>query len=93
MNHKEHNPNWGGARTGAGRKRKSSKLAKDSTKVVRVSFEVAELIQSGKLAELLAVIEDWNEQIANASKTSPRWSRARAMMDEIQHALNDKWGK
>ena len=87
---KEHNANWGGARTGAGRKRKCSKLVKDSTKVVRVSLEVAELIKSKKLEKLLTVIENWEEEIASASKTSPRWSKARAMMDDIKHSMSDK---
>ena len=87
---KKHNVKWGGTRAGAGRKRKSSELAKDSTKVVRVSLEVAELIKSGKLEKLLAVIQGWDEQIGNASKTSPRWSKVRAMMTDIKDTLNDK---
>ena len=90
MNYEKKLTGWGGARVGAGRKRKSKKLATENTKVVRVSLEFAELIQSGKLKKLLAVIEDWDEQIGSASKTSPRWSKARGMMDDIQHALSDK---
>ena len=31
------NPNWGGVREGAGRKREKEKLAKDRTKILRVS--------------------------------------------------------
>ena len=59
------------------------------SKVIRVPVEQAELIQSGKLEGLLAVINDWDELVASASKTSPRWSRARSMMSEIKSVLNN----
>ena len=72
---------------------RSSPLAEKKShrsKVIRVPIEQAELIQSGKLEELLAVINDWDEQVASASKTSPRWGRARSMISEIKSVLNDK---
>ena len=59
------------------------------SKVIRVPVELAELIQSGKLEELMTVIDDWDEQVTSASKTSPRWSRARSMMSEIKSVLNN----
>lgn len=78
---------WGGSRPGAGRKRKADKLAELTTKVVRVPLEMAELIKSGKIEALLAVVEDWEQVLSEASKTSPRWHKARQMMVDIQDAL------
>ena len=88
MKNKVHSPNWGGSRANAGRKPQSGKRGVSSTKVVRVPIKTAELIQSGRLEELLAVINDWEERISSASKTSPRWKNTRVMMRDIQNALH-----
>lgn len=90
MKNESHNPNWGGARANAGRKPMAGSKGKAGSKVYRLPPELGDFAKSGKLEELLAVIGDWDEKIATSSKTSPRWSKARAMMDDIRAVLNDK---
>lgn len=77
----------GGKRTGAGRPKYSYK---SPTKVIRCDVAHADLIQSGALKEILGILADWDEGIGTASKTSPRWQKAREMINEINQCLEEK---
>ena len=68
------NLNWGGARKGAGRKKEKEKLAKDRTKVIRVSESEHVRIRNGSYEKLINLIYDYRSQLENnkKAKTSPR---------------------
>ena len=71
------NLNWGGARKGAGRKREKEKLAKDRTKVIRVSESEYARIKSGSYENLINLIHEYKSQSEKnkKAKTSPRWAK------------------
>lgn len=70
----------GGKREGAGRPATGR-----ATKVVRVDAELAGTVNH--LEDLLDVIEGWREQERTASKTSPRWEKARELLADLERVL------
>ena len=76
-------PQHGGARKGAGRKRKDKKLKSETTKVIRVPLEVAKLQNEVGFENLLLLIQTWKNEADNASPTSPRWQKLRELLSDI----------
>ena len=77
-------PQHGGARKGAGRKRKGKKLKSETTKVIRVPLEIANLQNERGFENLLVLIRTWKNDALNASPTSPRWQKLREALQEIE---------
>ena len=80
------NPNWGGYRKGAGRKREKEKLAKDRTKVIRVSESEYVRIKNSSYEKLINLIYDYRSQLENnkRAKTSPRWAKMSQFLKEVE---------
>ena len=80
------NPNWGGARKGAGRKREKEKLAKDRTKVIRLSKSDYVRIKNGSYEKLINLIYEYKSQLEKnkKAKTSPRWAKMSQFLKEVE---------
>ncbi len=87
------NPNWGGARKGAGRKREKEKLAKDRTKVVRVSESEYVRIKNGNYEKLINLIYDYKSQLEKnkKAKTSPRWAKMSQFLKEVEEIFGSDY--
>ncbi len=87
------NPNWGGARKGAGRKREKEKLAKDRTKVVRVSESEYVRIKNGNYESLINLIYDYKNYLENnkKAKTSPRWAKMSQFLKEVEEIFGSDY--
>ena len=75
----------GGKRKGAGRPQKSDVMAKDSTKVVRVSFAIADQLKSGYYQHVMQTIADYQQEIIDNPKslTSPRYDKLKEFLSKI----------
>ena len=71
----------GGYRLGAGRKSTGSVT---KSKVVRISEQNVPYVDN--IENLLQLIKDW-EIAAAASPTSPRWAKARQLLQEVRQVL------
>lgn len=71
----------GGYRSGAGRKPTGSVL---KSKVVRIPEQNVKYVDN--IDNLLQLIKDW-ELAAARSPTSPRWSKARQLLKELNQVL------
>lgn len=78
------NTNWGGQRKGAGRKRQDEALKSKTTKVIRVSLEVAKIQNEVGFENLLVLIRTWKNDSLESSSTSPRWQKCRELLSEIE---------
>ena len=87
------NSNWGGARKGAGRKREKEKLAKDRTKVIRVSESEYVRIKNGSYEKLINLIYDYKSQLENnkKAKTSPRWAKMSQFLKEVEEIFGSDY--
>ncbi len=76
----------GGKRIGAGRPRTGETLAKDNTKTIRVTFEMAQSIKSGKYQYVMELVEKYQQEIVDnpKSKTSPRYDKLREFLAKIE---------
>jgi len=73
----------GGKRPGAGRPKSS-----EPSKTIRCSVKEADFVKSGKLDNLLSQIEDWKYRAEDASSTSPRWEKARELLNELEKTIS-----
>ena len=87
------NSNWGGARKGAGRKREKEKLAKDRTKVLRVSESEYVRIKNGNYEKLINLIYDYKSQLEKnkKAKTSPRWAKMSQFLKEVEEIFGSDY--
>ncbi|WP_150109213.1 hypothetical protein [Stanieria cyanosphaera] len=85
MNH----TNWGGKRANSGRKAKLFNNQCNRTKVSRISLWDLGHIESGAYDRVLEILKTYREEMVekNASRTSPRWLKMWALMDEIEEVL------
>lgn len=84
---------WGGKRENAGRKRQGEKLAKDSTKVIRVSEKHYARIKNGSYDEIIHILRERRETMEDSKnyRDSPRWAKLWQLMDEIENVLGSDW--
>ncbi len=87
------NSNWGGTRKGAGRKREKEKLAKDRTKVVRVSESEYVRIKNGSYENLINLIYEYKSQLEKnkKAKTSPRWAKMSQFLKEVEEIFGSDY--
>ena len=85
--------NWGGRRKGAGRKRDKEKLAKDRTKVVRISECHYARIKSGVYDDLISLIYDYKCELEDNKKaqTSPRWAKMSQFLKEVEEIFGSDY--
>ena len=85
------NKNWGGYRVNSGRKRKQEILAKDRTKVVRISFQDSERIKKGIYHQLIQLLYEYRLDIAHnpKSRSSPRYAKLRKLLKELEEVLGE----
>lgn len=89
----ESNSNWGGKRENAGRKRQKARLAKDRTKVIRVSEKHYARIKSGAYDEIVHILRETRETMEESKKykDSPRWSKLWQFMEDVEEILGCDW--
>ena len=82
---RKNNSQHGGKRKGAGRPRQAEILAKDNTKTIRVTYEIAENIKSGVFQTVMQLVDEYKQEIANNPKslTSPRYDKLREFLVKI----------
>ena len=87
------NSNWGGVRKGAVRKREKEKLAKDRTKVLRVSESEYVRIKNGSYENLINLIYEYKIQLENnkKAKTSPRWAKMSQFLKEVEEIFGSDY--
>ena len=87
------NPNWGGVRKGAGRKREKEKLAKYRTKVIRVSKSEYVRIRNGNYEKLRNLIYEYKSQLEKnkKAKISPRWAKMSQFLKEVEEILGSDY--
>ena len=83
------NKDWGGYRVNSGRKRKQEILAKDRTKVVRISLQDSERIKKGIYDQLIQLLYDYRLDVAQnpKSKSPPRYVKLRQLLKEVEEVL------
>ena len=85
--------NWGGKRRGAGRKREQKVLAKDRTKVARISEVDYARIKNGSYQALINLIYEYKCQLKDNKKaqTSPRWAKMGQFLKEVEKILGSNF--
>ena len=85
------NDNCGGYRINFGRKRKEEILAKDRTKVVRISLQDSDVIKKGIYRRLIQILYDYRLDIAQNPKSgsSSRYSKLRQLLKEVEGVLGE----
>ena len=84
---------WGGKRENSGRKRQGEKLAKDTTKVVRVSEKHYVRIKNGSYDRIIHLLRETRETMDESKRyrDSPRWAKLWVFMDEVEDILGSDW--
>ena len=85
--------NWGGLREGAGRKREQEVLAKDRTKVVRISEIDYARIKNGSYQALIDLMYEYKCHLEDNKKaqTSPRWAKMGQFLREVEEILGSDY--
>ena len=85
--------NWGGKRKGAGRKREQEILAKDRTKIARISEVDYARIKNGSYRALINLMYGYKCQLEDNKKaqTSPRWAKMGQFLKEVEEILGSDY--
>ena len=82
------NPNWGGARAGAGKQGLYGELTKPMKVPASRHAEVkAYLLGENTTGKLKKVIENWKKEIEGKNPELPRWKKVSQLLNELEEAM------